>query len=107
MPTYGPGETLVWSGVMRYDDKYSGMLYVTNRRLFFEYEKGILKKKGYVTAETPLEDITNAFIEKGPWDWNVLVIAARDRRHRFMFAGEHPEVLMAKISETIAGHSSE
>jgi hypothetical protein len=54
-----------------------------------------------------LEDITNVSTEKGPWDWNVLVIAAKDRRHKFMFRGEHPEVLMGKISETIAEHNSE
>ena len=107
MPTYDPGETLAWSGVMSYDEKYSGTLYVTNRRLFFEYGRGILKKKGYVTAETPLEDITNVSLEKGPWDWNVLVIASKDGRHKFMFRGEHPEVLMGKISEIIAAHNSE
>jgi hypothetical protein len=107
MPTYDPGEALVWSGVMNYDDKYSGTLYVTNRRLFFEYERGIVKKKGYVAAETPLREITNVSIEKGPWNWNVLVIAAKDRRHRFMFRVEHPEVLMGKISEIIAARSSE
>jgi|GEM_PF-4848889 len=92
---------------MSYDDKYPGTLYVTNRRLFFEYERGMLKKKGYATAETPLEDITKVSIEKGPWNWNVLVIAAKDRRHKFVFEGEHPEALMDKIREIIAGHDSE
>jgi hypothetical protein len=107
MPTYAPGETLVWSGVMNYDEKYDGTLYLTNRRLFFEYQGGKLKKKGYVTAETPLKNITNASVERGPFDWNVLIIATKDRRHRFVFGGEHPEVLMGKLSEIIAGHSSE
>jgi len=54
-----------------------------------------------------LEEITNVSIEKCPWNWNVLVIAAKDRRHKFMFEGEHPEVLMDKIREIIAGRNSE
>ena len=102
MPTYTPGETLVWSGVMNYDEKYDGTLYVTNRRLFFEYQRGMLKKKGYVTGETPLKDITNVSLEKGPFEWNVLVICSKDMRHKFMFRGEHPEVMMGKISDVIA-----
>jgi Bacterial PH domain len=107
MPSYAPGETLAWSGVMNYDEKYDGTLYVTNRRLFFEYQRGMLKKKENVTAETPLKDITKASLEKGPFDWNVLVIDAKGRRHKFMFSGGHPEVIMGKISEVLAGQRPE
>jgi len=107
MPSYAPGETLAWSGVMNYEDKYDGTLYVTNRRLFFEYHKGVVKKKAYITAETPLRDITNASVEKGPFDWNVLVIDAKDRKHKFMFRGGHPEAIVGKIGEVLTGHGSE
>lgn len=98
MPVHGPGEAVTWSGMMSYDDKYTGTLYITNKRLLFERETGKFRKKPYVEVETPLKDITNVSVEKGPWNWNVLVVAIRDKKHRFMFSGEHPEVLMDRIS---------
>lgn len=104
MPAYGPGESVTWSGVMTYDDKYAGTLYVTNERVLFEYKRGKLKKKAYVAFEAPLKDVTNVSVEKGPWNWNVLVIAIKDKKHRLMFGGERPEVIMDKISAVLSGH---
>ena len=102
MPTYGPGEAPVWSGEANYDDKYSGTLYVTNRRLFFEHRVGVIRRRVIGAAEIPLKDITSTSIEKGPWNWIVLVVAASDQRHRFLFREEGPDVLIKRISELMA-----
>lgn len=106
MPVHLAGEEIAWSGVMSYDDRYPGKLYVTNRRLFFEQERGKFRKKAYITVETPLNDVTDVSVEKGPWNWNVLVIATKDKNHRFMFREEHPEVLMGRISEILTKRDS-
>ena len=105
MPTLGPGEVLVWSGMTDYNDGRSGTLYVTNRRLFLEYKKGILRKRDCVLAETPVDEIASVSIEDGPWNWKVLVVATSDERHRFMFRNERPDVLAGKISEVMAAHN--
>lgn len=106
MPTYGPGEVPLWSREANYDNRYSGTLYLTNRRLFFERKVGIIRKKKTLPAETELKDVTSASIEKGPWNWNVLVIATRDQRHKFLLREENPDVLMRQINELIASHSA-
>lgn len=106
MPTYEPGEAPVWSGDVNYDNKYSGTLYVTNRRLFFEHRIGIIRRRGILAAETPLKDITSVSVEKGPWNWNVLVIAAGDQRHKFLFREESPDALIERINKLIAGQST-
>ena len=105
MPTLGPGEVLVWSGMTDYNGGRSGILYVTNRRLFLEYKKGILRKRDCVLAETPMDEIASVSIEDGPWNWKVLVVATSDRRHRFMFRDQRPDVLAGKISEVMVGHN--
>jgi hypothetical protein len=105
MPTYGPGESPVWSGEVNYDDHW-GTLYVTNRRLFFERRVGVTKRRGVLAAETPLKDITSMSVEKGPWNWVVLVIAAGNQSNRFLFRAESPEALIRRINGLIADQST-
>lgn len=105
-PRYEQGEAPVWSGDADYNEKYSGKLYITNRRLFFEYRAGIFRKRGAVAAETQLKDITSMSVERGPWNWNVLVVAARDQRHRFIFREGSPDVLMRRINGLMANKST-
>ena len=106
MPTYQPDEAPVWSGEMTYEDKYTGTLYITNRRLFFEHRAGVIRKRDVLAAEIPLKDISSATVEKGPWDWTVLVIVARGQKHRFLFRVESPDVLVKRISELMAGQKA-
>jgi hypothetical protein len=102
MSTYGPGESLVVSGEANYDNMHTGKLYITNSRLFFEYKTGLIRRRRIRVAETPLKDITNTFIERGPWDWNVLVIAAQSNRHKFLLRDKNPDRLMKRLAELIA-----
>ena len=103
MPTYQPDEAPVWSGEMKYNDRFTGTLHITNRRLLFEHKVGTIRKRDALVAEIPLEDITNTTVEKGPWDWNVLAIVAGGQRHRFLFRAESPDVLIQRISDLMAG----
>ena len=103
MPAYQPDETPVWAGEMDYEDKYPGTLYVTNRRLFFEHKVGAIRRRELLSAEIPLKDISSTSVEKGPWNWTVLVVVASGQRHRFLFAADSPDVLVKRISELMAG----
>lgn len=102
VPTYQPDETPVWSGEMNYNDEFTGTFYITNRRLLFERMVGTIRKRKALAVEVPLKDITSTSIEKGPWDWTVLVIDANKQRHRFLFRIESPDALMKRISELMA-----
>jgi hypothetical protein len=104
MSTYGPGESLEISGEANYDNAHIGKLCITNRRLFFEYRTGLIRKRSIRVAETMLKDITGTFIERGPWDWNVLVIAAENHRHKFLLKDKNPDGLMKRLAELIANH---
>lgn len=107
MPTYQPNEAPVWSGEASYDDKHSGTLYITNRRVLFEHTVGVIRKKNALAAEIPLKDVASTSIEKGPWNWTVLVIDASNRRHRFLFRLESPDELIKRISELLAGRKTQ
>ena len=88
---------------MNYNDSFTGELYITNRRLLFERKVGTIRKRGALAAEIALKDITNATIEKGPWGWNVLVIVAGGKGHRFLFRAESPDMLIQRIGDLMAG----
>ena len=106
MPTFQPGEAPLWSGEMNYEEKYTGTLYITNRRLIFEHKAGVISRRDVLAAEIPLRDVTSASVEKGPWDWTVLVIVAGGQKYRFLFRVESPDVLIKRISELIAGQKA-
>jgi len=106
VPTYQSEEAPLWTGEMNYDEKFTGAFYLTNRRLLFEHKVGVIKKRDVLAAEIPLKDIRSASIEKGPWDWTVLVIATNDRRHRFLFRAESPEALAERIRELTASQKA-
>lgn len=106
MPTYVPGEAPVCVGEANYDDKYTGRLYLTNRRLCFEHRKGLIRKRVSLDVEILLKDITSTAVEKGPWNWIVLVVAAGNQKHRFLFRDESPDVLAKRIGELMASQST-
>jgi hypothetical protein len=106
MPAYLPGEAPVWAEEANYNDKYAGTLYVTNRRLLFEHKVGVIRKRIGLDAEISLEEITSTSVEKGPWNWIVLVVAATNQRHRFLFKNKNPDVLAKRISELMAPQSA-
>jgi hypothetical protein len=62
----------------------------------------LIRKKSIRVAETVLKDITNMFIERGPWNWNVLVIAAVNRRHKFPLRERDPDKLMKRLADVTA-----
>jgi len=106
MPTYAPDESPVVSGTVDYNEKYSGTLYITSRRLFFEQRSGRIRRRDVLTVEIPWNEMTSVSIEKGPWNWSLLVIAVRDRRHKFVFRVGSPETLMERIKEFATSKSS-
>jgi len=103
MSTHHPDEVPVWSGEMNYDEKYTGTLYLTKTRLFFERKVGIFSRKNNLVADIPLKVITSASIEKGPWDWTVLVIVAGGQKHRFLFRAKNPDELIKRVGELMEG----
>jgi len=99
VPKYFPDEASAWSSETNYDDKYKGTLYITNKRLLFERWVGAIRKKAVLAAEIPLSEITSVSVEKGPWDWTVLIIDVSEHKHRFLFRTKSPDELIKRISE--------
>jgi hypothetical protein len=95
----GVRETEVWTGAASYDDRYSGKLRVTSKRLVFEYRNGRLFRRGTVSIQIPLVEISSISIERGPWNWNVLAVVSGDKTHRFIIREGDPEAWMGKIDE--------
>ena len=100
------GETLVWTGTASYDDRYSGQLKVTNKRLVFEFRKGRLIAKGIASVQIPLMEISSVSIERGPWNWNVLTVVSRGKTHRFIIKESDPRAWMGKIEELVSRKAS-
>jgi hypothetical protein len=92
-------ETQVWRGSANYDDRYSGKLQVTSERLVFEYRSGRLFRRGTASIQIPLAEISSISIERGPWNWNVLIVVSGDRTHRFIIREGDPEAWVGKIHE--------
>jgi hypothetical protein len=107
MPTYLKDEAPVWSGVMNYNDTYSGTLYITNRRLLFERRVGVIRRRNILAAEIQLSDITSTSIEKGPWNWTALIIVAGGQKHRFLFSVDSPAMLVTRLSELLSGQKEQ
>jgi len=103
MPKYQPDEAPAWSSEANYDDEYTGTLYITNKRLLFERKVGFIRKRGAIATEVPLRNVTGASIEKGPWDWTVLVIVAGGQKHRFLFRARSPDDLIKRLGELLPG----
>jgi hypothetical protein len=104
--TYLADEVPVWSGEVDYEEKYTGTLYITNRRILFEHKLGRIRKRDILGVEVPLRDITSTSIERGPWAWTVLIIAANGQKHRFLFSTTSPESLVRRISELMTGQKA-
>ena len=92
-------ETQVWTGTASYDDTHPGKLQLTNKRLVFEYRSGGLFRRGTVSIQMPLAEISSISIERGPWNWNVIAVVSGDKTHRFIIKEGDPEAWMRKIHE--------
>jgi len=97
---------VVWTGTASYDDRYSGKLQVTNKRIVFEYRKGRLITRGITSVQMPLIEISSIAIERGPWNWNILTVVLRGNAHRFIIKEADPQVWMGKIEELIGQKAS-
>ncbi len=59
-----------------------GVLYLTNRRLFFEYERGHITKSTFVSLDVPLQSVENVIVERpkfglGALNTNLVVTTKR------------------------------
>ena len=101
------GEKPVYAGRAKYN-RTSGTLYLTDRRLIFEYEQGFVTKRTYVSMDVPLSDIQNATTEMprfGIGPMNKLVIATKRGSQGFgmnrieLSTDTSPDLWVQKISE--------
>ena len=112
MPTFFRGERALYAGKARYSGKM-GFLYLTNRRLLFEYEEGLITKHTYVSLDVPLSKIENAMMEKprfglGPMVDRLVITTKRGSMgfgmNRILLSDmATPEVWVGKIHDAIAG----
>ena len=107
MPTYTMGEKPVYAGRAKYN-RTNGILYLTDKRLFFEYEQGLVTKRTYVSLNMPISDIQNAMAEMprfGIGPMNKLVIATKRGSQGFGMnriefnTDMTPDVWVSKINE--------
>ncbi len=89
----------MWTGTASYDDRHSGKLQVTSERLVFEYRSGRLLRRGTISIQIPLAEISRISIERGPWNWNFLAVVSGDKTHRFIIKEGDPEAWVGRIQE--------
>ena len=63
MPIFRQGEIPTYTGKARLN-RTTGILYLTNQRMVFEYEQGLVTKRTYVSLDLPLDAIQNATTQK-------------------------------------------
>ena len=104
------GEKPVYAGRAKYN-RTNGILYLTDKRLFFEYEQGIVTKRTYVSMDMPLGDIQNVATEMprfGIGPMNKLVIATKRGSQGFgmnrieLSTDTTPDVWVSKITEVVS-----
>lgn len=98
LPTLGFKESVI----RREQSKYGGArgaLYLTNKRLIFEHEAGIITKRIYVSLDIPLQEITALNIE-GRFKPK-LVVLAKDRVGRIEIEVQNPTKWVNKIWEAL------
>jgi hypothetical protein len=115
MPTFSAEESAIYAGKAKYDGT-KGFLYVTNRRLFFEYIKGFPVSRTYTSLDIPLDNITNVIAEKPIISFasvgEKIVITTRRGTvgfglNRIEFSTEaEPDLWVVKINEAISKSKS-
>jgi hypothetical protein len=81
LPTFAHGESAILADKARYSGT-AGVLYLTNRRVFFEYERGLVTKHTYVSLDVPLPNVESAIVERprfgpGPLATNLVITTKR------------------------------
>ena len=110
------GEKPVYAGRAKFN-RTNGILYLTDRRLFFEYEQGLVTKRTYVSMDMPLSDIQNVMTEMprfGIGPMSKLVIGTKRGSQGFgmnrieINTDTTPDLWVSKINEVVsAAHGSE
>lgn len=84
MPMLEPGEKVILGENTKYRGT-SGYLSLTNRRLIFEHESGLLTKRTYTSLDLLLQDIANVTVE-GAFKKKLIISAKQGQimsRHEF------------------------
>jgi len=114
LPIFRQGEIPTYTGKAKYN-RTTGILYLTNQRLMFEYEQGHVSKKTYVSLDLPLPSIQNATTEKPVISFGTmgkLVIttansAAGFGLNRIEISTDSPsDVWVSKIAEVASSRNS-
>ncbi|MGA1975008.1 MAG: hypothetical protein ABSG92_05170 [Conexivisphaerales archaeon] len=116
MPTFARGEHALLAGKARFSGTV-GVLYLTNRRILFEYEKGLITKGTYVSLDIPLPTVENVIVERprfglGPLATNLIIATKRGsigfglRRVKISDLAT-PDVWVTKVNDAISGEIAE
>jgi len=81
LPTFAHGEHAVLAGKARYSGTV-GLLYLTNKRILFEHEKGLITRSTYVSLDIPLPNVESIILERprfglGPLATNLIIMTKR------------------------------
>jgi len=108
MPVFATGERQIDQVVAAYGSQ--GILYLTDRRLIFEYSVGLMNKKHFQYGIT-LNQIQSVSAKHGMLGSQEIVITAKDANNGFksnsftIRIAMHPEVWINKINSMIASLS--
>lgn len=116
MPTFARGENAILAGKARYSGT-SGVLYLTNNRVLFEYEKGLLTKRTYVSLDIPLVNVESVVVERprfglGPLATNLIITTKRGSMGFGLTRVKisdlaTPDVWVTKINDAISGEHAQ
>ncbi|MCP8316297.1 MAG: hypothetical protein H3Z52_06460 [archaeon] len=115
MPTYQKGEYGIYAGRAKYSGT-EGFLYLSTKRLIFEYEKGLITKRTYTAFEIPLSEIEDVKIEQPRYGFDLLKKLVISTKRGTMGFGMRrieikldtsPELWLMKINQILAGEVEE
>jgi hypothetical protein len=112
LPAFTYGEQAILTGKGRFSGT-GGFLYLTNRRIFFEYEKGLITKSTYVSLDIPLSNVESVIVERprfglGPLAINLVITTKRGSMgfglNRVTISDlATPDVWVTKVNDAISG----
>ena len=115
MPTFAHGEHAFFAGKGRYSGTV-GVLYLTNKRVLFEYEKGVITKSTYVSLDIPLPNVESVVVERPRFGLAALVtnLVITTKRGSMGFGMNRikisdlatPDIWATKIDDAISGESA-
>ncbi|HVP22580.1 MAG TPA: hypothetical protein VMS77_01555 [Conexivisphaerales archaeon] len=115
MPTFAHGEHAYYAGKGRYSGT-SGVLYLTNRRILFEYEKGRITKHTYISLDIPISSVEGVSVERPRFGLaslvtNLIIITRRGSvgfgLNRIKISDlASPDIWATKIDDAISGEAA-